>query len=447
MKAETTPMPDPVPASKFESELRDLTVRADEWIEAHADQFDPMNWGDIEQRSVRRKAFGESALYLHVAEREGEPRAERLKQLLIERSNDFEYQQLLARNPQEVHKFGYPLVYASTHGELSDEAREMLHRTLDRQTVWATELPPFRKLDLQHLARMYGYDVPYDTPDFDALVDQSCASYRLNPVEMTRREVYALTHNFLFYHNFGNPGDGFPGDAVSYDHPETLHGLLLRFIAADDCDLVGELLYSAALQRQLPPGLARFALGWLLEQVADEGYVPSPADGLPISAVAESDGLTDLDMGTWDDESAKWGRHYHPTLVAASMGRILGEAWPEIDREENRRDLNYDEEAENLYELGAVFDSLADYDLRESADRLRDLADTPTAAAYPDVFEFAVEFLEAQQRPDGEFGFWTDEKRVYLSMDEDHDEESFAEQLLSPTTETCRETIDAIRDR
>lgn len=446
-RSETETVAAPIPPSEVESQLRTLSRRADEWLDDRADQFDPLTWGDVEKRRVRRKAFGEVALYLHMAEADGEPRAQRLKQLVIERANDPSYYRLLARNPGEAHKYGYPLVYASLVDDLSEDAAETLEQTLDRRRVWATELPPFRALDLRHLARMYGHDVPYVDVGFEELLDRSCVNHPLNPAEVLRKDAYALTHDFLFYHNFGNAGERFPDEPLAYEYPETLHGLLLRFVAAGDCDLVGEVLLSAALQRQLPPGLARFGLGWLLDQVSEDGYVPSPGDGLPISAVDSSDDLESLDMGEWSDESAIWGQHYHPTLVGATLGRVLRRAWPDLDSPEHRRDLDYEAEAENLYALGEAFCAFADYDLAEGAMHLREVAGTPTAAAYPDVVEFAVEFLEAQRQPNGEFGYWTDEKQVYLSMDESHDEKHFEEQLLRPTSEACADALDAVRGK
>lgn len=438
--------PTPVATGEVPELLADLKREADDWIAEHSDQYDPFQWSDLEKRAVRRKAICEASVYLHVAESMDDLATPDLKDLVVDRVNDPRYYHLLARKPQEIHKFGYPVAYVARHADLVDDAGEMMQRSLRRPSVTGLERKPFRVLDIWHLCRMYGFEDHH--VDFQSVLETSCGRGFVSPIESSRENTYELTHVILYAHNFGSGDDRFPTDPLDYQYSESQEGLLLRYLADDDCDLVSELLLCGALENALPPGLVEFALGWLADRIDDSGYVPGPeGSGLPVGAKKDAPELQDLNLGDWDDESETWGRNYHPTMVVGMMTRVLADRWDDIDRPDRRRDLDYEAQAENLVDLGDLFWTLAGYDLKEGAETFRRLLDTPVADAYPELFRVVAEFFEHQQRPDGEFGYWTDERRVFLSMDPSHDEAAFESEMLEPISESCASALAAYRDR
>lgn len=418
--------------------LRDLVAGADRWLDEHADQFDPLVWTDTDVRFLRRKAFAEAGMYLHHASHSEVDPSDRLRSVVLDRLDDDEFRHLLARSPDHVTLYGYPIAYAGDCADLPDSTAEIFERTVARPDVWASERLPYRKLDLVHVCRLYGCETPVDVT-VEEMVERTCGAHELNPATTTVGDTYALTHVVMYYQNFGSGHPRFADEPLPYEYPASLHGLLLRFIAEENCDLVGELLLSSALERCLPRGLARFALDWYLDQVSSEGYVPYPGEGLPFGTRQGEFGgeSLDVDMGSWDERSESWAKHYHPTLVGTTLGRVLLERWPEIDERARERPLDYAAEASTLQDLGRVFSLFADYKLEDGAAVLETVAGSETATAYEDVLDLATQFLEWQRRPDGNYGYWTDEKSVFLATDSDHTATEFQTNLLAPVTEQC----------
>lgn len=433
----------PIPDERaVEVALDDLVANADAWLDDHAEQFDPLVWSDAEIRFLRRKAFAEAGMYLQRAAYSETAPSDRLRSLVLDHVNEAEYRHLLARSPQQVAMFGYPVAYADDQGALAEATAEAFERTVSRPDLWASEVLPFRKLDLLHLCRLYGQEPPVDASLEDA-VGSTCAVNQINPATVSMEDTYGLTHVLMYYQNFGSGHERFPDEPIPYRYPATLHGLLLRYMAADNCDLVGELLLCGALEKRLPRGLARFALAWYLDHVSAEGYVPHPGDSLPIGARRGDigDGSLDLDMGSWDDESEAWAKHYHPTLIGATLGRVLLDRWSEIDALATDRSLDYEAEAANLLTLGRAFDLFADYQLEDGAELIRELGGTATAEVYADVVDLAVQFLEWQRRPDDRFGFWTDEKTLFVAAGDDRDADQFRADLVDPLSALCEDAI------
>lgn len=426
----------------LEQSLGDLVAGADQWLNEHADQFDPLRWADTDVRFLRRKAFAEVGMYLHHATYSDSPPPARIRSLVLNRVNSEDLRHLVARSPDKVTMYGYPIAFADDVGELSERTKAVFERTVARSDLWASERLPFRKLDLLHVCRLCGCETPVDVTH-EEMIQRTCAAHEINPGSVSVANTYALTHVVMYHQNFGSGHCRFEDQPIPYRYPASLHGLLLRFIAEEDCDLVGELLLSAALERCLPRGLARFALNWYLDQVSPDGYVPCPGDSVPLGAQRGKFGgeSLDIDMGSWDERSESWAKHYHPTLVGTTLGRVLLDRWPEIDYRARERSLDYEAEASTLIDLGRVFALFADYKLQDGARILETVAGSATAEAYADVVALAREFLEWQRRPDGDYGYWTDEQAVFLASDPDHTPSQFQGQLLAPVIEQCERAI------
>ncbi len=437
-KKANIPVPEPVRRDAVPKRSAAFKEHADTWLENNVHRFDP-SLGEIpEKREIRRKAFTEAALYLHVAEMQGDVTTPQLKELLVSRTNDESFYSLLVRTPTELNKIGYPLVYLAEIDELDRDAQRVLNDVLEWPETWATSLPPSRQLDLWHICRMYGYT---DHPlDFRRLLDQGNVNRYLSPARVGQNDAFGLTHELLYYHNLGSGSDKFPDEPLAYDYPSVLQGLLLRFIAEGHTDLVAELLLCGVLQRQLPPGFVRFVLGWILDHVDDDGYLSFPVD-----SPEKLKRFVGYDPADWQNQNETWRCYYHPTIVGGLLARALTDAWPELDTEANRRPIDYRSQAENLVKLGDVFALFANYSLEQGATYLRELSETPVVEEYGDVVAHAVRFLETQRRSDGTFGCWTDEQRLFTSKHESNTEADFREELLQPVSETCESAIEAVR--
>ncbi|NEU58710.1 hypothetical protein [Halorussus sp. MSC15.2] len=123
---------------------------------------------------------------------------------------------------------------------------------------------------------------------------------------------------------------------------------------------------------------------------------------------------------------------------------MLIDNWQELRDETNEKDIDYQEQSENLLTLGKVFQLFADYSLDQGARCLKELSDTPLVTEYRSVIQHAVRFLETQRRFDGTFGCWTDEKKMYSHRGEENSEARFEEELLNPLGEVCESAIESV---
>lgn len=416
------------------SALADIRAVADGWIARHADQFDPFVWTDLDERHLRRKAFTEAALYLYVADELGAgDAAPALRDLVVDRANDPRYHHLVRRHPREFLKYSHPMSYAKARGVLSADGAAVVEGVLDGQTPWAVERVPHRLMDLWHFCTVYGYDRCPFAPD--ELLRLGTLNYPPDVVEADLSDAYALTHNLLYYHNFGVPHPSFPSDPAPYDLGEALTGLVLRFMAADNCDVVLELLVVGVLQRQLPPDLVGIAVSWIAERAGRRGYVPGPEQEDPA-----------VDVESWGEAEREWAQHYHTNLVAATAARAMTRAWPAfLGSDAASNDPRTD--AEDVARLGRLLATLADYNLQSAARQMAGLARSPVVGdgAYAAVFADAVAFLRRQEAGTGHYGFWTDEAEMYRALG--NDPEAFLPEVIGPVTDACTAALDGVGSR
>lgn len=423
--------------------LAALETELDEWMNQNADRFDPLAWDELPARALRRKAFAEASLFLHVVDSVGDGTAvPALRELVVDRANDPTFHALLRRYPEEALKFGYSLAYADAHDALDDPGRTALQETLEHPAVFANERPAFRVCDSWHLCQMCGRtDLG---PALEQVFDLSCLRFPLDPIRSEEIDGYALTHHVLFYRNFGADGPNFPEGRLPYDLRDILTTLVLRYMASNNTDLVLELVFVGVLQRDLPSDLAATALNWVLAQSEDVPYLVGPEmDEGTIPGMHRGDeNVTIDDFETWDDEDLQWAQNYHTTLVGGMVTRVLRREWDDFVAEAPETGIDHDAHWDDLRRLGGALDAFSDYDLAAGADQLAAVADSPVVDAYPTATETAVDFLRNQRREDGTFGYWTDEAYLYRSRG--HSEAEFREDLLEPTTAACRDALSAI---
>jgi hypothetical protein len=417
-----------------QSSLDEIQTLADEWITDNIHRFDPFDWTALEERTLKRKSFTEFALNLYVAKGVSDtyPSSDP-HDLVIDRVNDRRYRHLIRRNPRDFLKFSYPLTYAKTSGSLNDETASAVESVLDQPTVWSVERVPFRLMDLWHFCRIYGYE---ESPlEKDAILSLGSLNHPPNIANATLSDLYAITHNLYYYHNFGVDHPSFPGDIAPYDVKTVLVGGILRYIAADNCDIVLELLLAGVLQRQLPPGLVCLALAWVHEAASRSGYIPGPDE--------EPAEIPSSDLDSWGPDDREWARHYHTNLVGATATRVveMRTDWSELARDREGESRQPSEWAD-LLRLGQLLDTLSQYNLELAARQLNDLAETTFRDPYSAVFEASATYLGQQKTQSGQYGFWTDEEALYSSHGKSRD--AFREQMVQPVTESCSEALEKV---
>lgn len=416
------------------SSVDEIRTLADEWVTDNRRRFDPFGWTALEERSLKRKAFTEFALNLYVARGVGDtyPSSDP-HDMVVDRVNDRRYRHLIRRNPRDFLKYSYPLTYAKARDSLTEETARAVESVLDQPTVWSVERVPFRLMDLWHFCRIYGYEAcPVER---DAVLALGSLNHSPHVANATLSDFYAITHNVYYWHNFGVEHPSFPGETAPYDVETVLVGGILRYIAADNCDIVLELLLAGVLQRQLPPSLVRLALAWVREAASQPGYIPGPDE--------EPAEIPSGDLHSWGPEDREWARHYHTNLVGATATRVIETRtdWPELARQ-TEGPPRQPSDWVDLLRLGQLLDTLSQYNLDLAARQLNDLAETSFRDPYAAVFEASATYLRQQKTQTGQYGFWTDEEAVYSSHGKSRD--AFREQMVQPVTESCSEALETV---
>ncbi|WP_251328861.1 DUF6895 family protein [Haloplanus pelagicus] len=427
--------------SNVPAELRRLERIAGRWIDDRADLFDPHGWERQDEYQTRLKAFSELSIYLMLGDQlPVEPSADRTDghELVVERVHDRSYREAIRRNPAEIRVYGYPPIYVDLAGELRDPAvRDALGDVLGGDAAWARERQPYALLDVWHMATLCGIEPPYDR---DTILRTSSLVGGVHPIRAELEDVYPLTHDIMFARGFGLEGFGFATDPLPYDVRCAHVGLALRYLAAELYDPLLEVLLTGVLQHQLPPDLVGVCLQRLVEVAESHGHVPDHSGDDPrLDTISDANTETLAHLG---DRAVDWGSQYHVNLVAGFCALGVRAEWPALREAFEWRTCTYD--PETLLGLGEALDHLAKYELESGARRLRDVAGTDAAAAYPQVFEAAVTFLREQRRADGSFGYWPEERLVLGRAGVDADQ--FDRQFLATTTEACADALDAIDD-
>lgn len=392
--------------------------------------FEPLPGGDSPvSKVVRRKAFAELAMFVHVATAFDEPSVpSSLTGFTVDRVNDEAYYGQLARHPTRARLYAPPMAYAHARGALDDRPLSVLRRVLDRGDVWANELRPSDALDLVHVARLAGTTAPVDP---DAATETAAQRHGLHPVTADLETVYRLTHELLFWYRLGLPGVEPMGTGLPAAGDDALRGLLLRFLAEDNLDIALELVIVGVFRDALSPSTVRLVVETAAEQAtAGDGSLRGP----------------DLDDDEGDDEESglppaarDWKRDYHTTFLGGVTAVVVDDRWASFRASPTHEP--HDCDLSDLVALGDVVASLADYDLKGAATDLQELADTPVAWAFPDVVDAAAGFLASQRRPDGLFGHWADERAVFERR---HPDGEFVAELVEPAAEECAAALAAV---
>lgn len=417
---------------------QELTAANDEWLVEHTTAFDPLTWTDTDAIEYRRKAFSELALYVHVADRLPPTAPEPLAAMVDETLQREAYVDLLRRNPAKLLRYAPALTVGLVRGTVGDSVREAVATAVSHPVVTGTEWQANRRLDVARLAVLADREPQVDPA---AVLAQSTVAGDPAPIYGSRTDAYALTHAIMFATDFGTQR-GFLADVSAHDFRTAVDGYLLRFVADGHTDVVAELVLCGVVTGQASPALVEWALEWLHEETVDSGHTPGPdtvtAPPTLTGRVPDDDDPEAFDLDSLGLPST-WLEDYHTALVCGMLGRVV-EA--NVDRLDWEAAGAVDTAA--FAALGGTLDAFADYELQTGAERLTVLSDHTLPATLTPVVERVEAFLQRQRNADGQFGYWTDERRMFELAG--HDDEAFQAGPLARTTDACEAGLAAIRE-
>lgn len=431
--------------------VHEFATAVDDWINDHARYVDPFDWADTDERYWRKKMFLESAGYLlNVRGTGADEPLPAIHDVVIERTNDRRFAHKMLRSPRDLHHYAVPALYARYVDELDRDTASALERTADLGAFRLAERLPMRRLEFWALSRYLSslFDGEYEWYDPERVLESSILNNQPNVARSTISDAYCFTHDVLFYNNYlGVCDEVFPDDPAPYDVTVLVRGLILRYMAADNCDIVSELLLSGVMQRQISRDLVRLVVSWLLEKAESNGYVPGPEVSEDEVMRRMSLDTPDVDDfgGRWDYDSreeAVWGKNYHTNIVAGTTAHFLHRDWEHIETRGGEYSIADETFRRDVFRLGEMLNSLGEYNLERGAEQMTALADSPVRSEFPVVFDQAVEFLANQRTNDGEFGYWSDEEVLYTNAG--NTPQSFRSELVAPVSEACREALDAV---
>lgn len=433
--------------SDIESSIKTIEDISVKWLEENSERFDPLpdQGYDLSDLSLRRKSFSELATLLYVVnDLKQENILPRLEKLFCARVLDPRYTELLRRNPNEILLYAPALAVASTQRLLDESTSEALAVALAEPVVQNTERTPFRALDLWHVRQLA--DQPDSTVTIEELIKTGCLGTPFDIVTATSSHIYALTHSIFYYYNFGIRHPDFPKSPVptAFDLGTVLSGLLLRSIAEDDTDLSLELLLAGTLSDRLPSELIILTLDWILKQTNGE-YIPGPSGSVSEKVTSGKDA-----------NSKEWAQHYHTNLVAVLTTTLLRHRSTTRIEENvdtagnqdyslsllcNRGD---DNRKDNLLDLGSLIVHLHEYRLEDAAPLLSSLLYSSVSLDYRGILETTAMYLYRQQTDTGTFGFWADERSLFIAAG--GDPVTFENRFVRPVSEACKQTLSTIEE-
>lgn len=434
------------------TQVNELEGLVDNWIANNAQYFDPLEWTEQDEKFFRNKYFTELGTYFLTSYgcQDDIPIPE-LHDLMIERVNDSRFTHQVLRDPRNFHYYYPPILYANYVDELEPEAEATLERIIGESCFLNAEHLPYRQLEFWALSQYLSDICNYDQTKYNAelILKHSLLNYQPNVVRMKLVDAYCLTHDVMFYNNHMGIADGvFPDQPAPYDISDLLRGLIIRFMADDNPDIVLELLLSGVLQRQISRQMVQFVLSWILEKTERHRFVPGPTlDKLkPVKSMnIQSLGRDEDSMPGWDyanEQEEIWRMNVHTNIVAGMTARILKRDWNRLDNWSKNHNLESESFRRDVMRLGQLMKSLAGYDLETGAHQMKKLSESSVINAYETVFQDAVVFLKNQKTSDGEFGYWTQEEMMYINNG--NSRESFRNELVKPISDACHEAIGAV---
>lgn len=441
--------------TKIPDRANELATTVDDWFAGFIKYVDPFNWDEIKTEAFRKKGFLELSGYLLNAHGvTGDNPLPEIHDVIVNRVNDRQFPHLMLRSPRELHHFALPFIYAYAVDEFETKTARRLEKCIEADAFWEVERVPYRQIESWFLSKCFSEMVASGPQiyDVETALENSLLNHKPHVIRSTLSDAYCLTHDVFFYDNhLGIFPELFPEDPAPYDISDELFGLILRYMAENNCDIVLELVISGVLQRQISRGMVQFVLSWILEKVEKHGHVPGPETNktvlmdLPEPGEGYVDQNVDETSDRWDydnEQERVWGENFHVNAVAGMTARIVARDWEKLERGSKNMHLNERSNRRDIARLGQVLKSFAEYDLKKGARRLHAMTDSGVMNKYQPLVRESVTFLRDQQCLDGSFGYWTNEEMLYTNAGNSSD--SFRNEFVEPITEACEAAIKAV---
>lgn len=385
--------------ANLESVLNQLLTAVDDWINENVDEYNPFLGDDVSEKILRRKSFDEMAFLMFIQYNMGEtgtyPKLEEQTRAL---ANSPEYIDLLRRNPVEFLLYAYPALYLKEIGEQSELLGQAMDDMLKHKGLVGRDFAPFRAMDLWYVCDQYGHRP--NPIDPSAVIAQTTLNRDIDFFHFNRTDAYTFTHNAFYWYNFGMERRTDPTHAIhSRDHSLALHGLMFRYLAAGDFDLLLELVVTGVIMRQISKDFIIIVLQAVANAFNRYGLIPSPQ---PIEAHS-TDQL--------DTISQAWALNYHTMLVAALAMRVLKQGYDTAD-ELCSIQLKPGLTMIKIFTIGQIVHQLNNYDLVKALELMITLPqpDQEEDCITDLLFQKALDFLQTQISASGTLGLFVDER-------------------------------------
>lgn len=376
----------PAPAGR--AGFAHLLGQVETWLCATMQHIAPMMATSIKERLFRQKCLNELAFYLNWRDLRQLPysaEARRMSDFVVGNC-DGEYLEWACRRPQQSLLHTQTFAHVLRHDRQNAATTTLLLHLLSGRFSWHTELLACRQLDILVACREAGAAAP-----IDARTVVAASSLALPPCPLLSDDeaFYSLTHTVGYTYLLNV--DAFPPGAQTI---AALEGGLCRAIATADLDLALELLLCQIVSSAPLDGGARLVYAAL-------------ADGLRDGAVLEtsrpSASLRDF-LAERADE--RWAAAFHLMLLAALVLAALEES-------PRRDDLLGDGDNSFALVYGRCAHLLQRHQIVAGlAEAMRLM---PVDAGQRRLVRGIDEHVAALRNPDGSFGRFFDERRLYYA--------------------------------
>jgi hypothetical protein len=396
---------------------------AENWLVERSDFFVPFNWENPKNKREYRKSFAELGILLYVSDKLDYKINSDLNRILNKNSTSSKYLDLIRRHPHEARFYATPTVCSIGINSRDKETKSIVRNVLDSDSLLRKERVPMRELDLAQLRAICGLRPHLD---IEGIINRSLISNPPHPIRCDIKEAYTLTHDVFYCYDFGHE-NRFLDNPKNYNLKETFDALTLRFFADGHTDVVLELVTTGLLMGQISESIVNLVFDWIRSLVDEYGFIPGPKDKSKGSFI---DSKKKKNRG---EETDEWRQHYHTNLVGIMAGEVIG-------KEHNTQHMS--SQINGVDDIAKVLNLLSKYNLKKASKVIKNIP-KETKDKYREIIEIIIDFLKSQQRSDGSFGYWPDERHQYQLEGGD----KFKQQLVNRVSKECRESIEILTQK
>ena len=304
-----------------EARRRECERLAVDWLAAHREFLDP-NVAGADCALFARKALVEVALLVGLRARlDPSPLDDGYELLLgtvLDVSERPSYRELISRDRRAL------MLYAGTYAALrlcgkdDQEFRHLIEQSVSTNYGAHFERIPYRYLDMLHTFELAG--IPSGGPSLQEVMPLTLLASNPNTLELSRGDMYALTHAVFYASDFGQRPVPWPAGTDAQQVTRMLEGCLALTLSQSDADLVGEMLMSLQCIGAAPSCVQDEADEWLDSWQEVTGRLEGPQGILP------------PDLAMANPEWRDWATAYHTTIVAV-LAMLVRRCTPRGDPE------------------------------------------------------------------------------------------------------------------